>query len=363
MASYEKHSNGTWSVRFRAIENFELKQKRLSGFKTKKEAESAYLEYKTKTEDEKQTQISSTSKNLTFLEIYEEYKSYQKNRIKESSFIDMESKVKTHILPFFKDKIVATISPKLILSWQNSIEQYSYKYKTNLRGYLHSILKYTEKYHKIQNQLNFVDNFRNLESPKEMQIWEYEDFKKFISTIDKIQYKALFSTFYLTGARKGEVLATTWNDWDLENNILNINKSVTRKTVGKRYAITTPKNLTSIRKISIPEHLSFLMKEYKKTIENISPEDFVFGGKESPIPATTIENFYKSQCKKANITPIRIHDFRHSHTSWLIAQGISIVAIAKRLGHKNIEQTLNTYSHLIKNEEQKLIDSLNKITF
>ena len=39
MAQYEKHPNGTWSVRFRTTENFELIYKRIRGFKTKKEAE------------------------------------------------------------------------------------------------------------------------------------------------------------------------------------------------------------------------------------------------------------------------------------------------------------------------------------
>ena len=57
MAQYEKHPNGTWSVRFREVENFELKRKRLSGFKTKKEAENAYLEYKTQSEEEKSSML------------------------------------------------------------------------------------------------------------------------------------------------------------------------------------------------------------------------------------------------------------------------------------------------------------------
>ena len=42
---------------------------------------------------------------------------------------------------------------------------------------------------------------------------------------------------------------------------------------------------------------------------------------------------------EANVPIIRVHDLRHSHVSFLISQGVSIVAIAKRLGHSNIEQT------------------------
>lgn len=364
MASYEKHANGTWSVRFRASEDFEVKQKRFRGFKTKKDAELAYLEYKAQIDEEKQLKIAPNSIKLTFNQLYIEYCNYQKNRIKESSYIDMTSKMNTHILPFFKKYTVVNISPKLILNWQNTLNKYSYKYKVTLRGYLYSILKYAEKYYKIQNQVNFVDNFRNLEPPKEMQIWEEEDFKKFINSIDKIYYKAFFSALYLTGARKGEILASTWEDWDLKNNTFNINKSVTRKVIGKRYAVTTPKNNSSIRKISIPDSLCNLMKEYKQSLNNFKNTDFVFSDKNDgsqPIASSSIDNFYKVQCNKACVKKIRLHDFRHSHTSYLIAHGVSIVAVAKRLGHKNIEQTLNTYSHLLKDEDIGLINKLNNI--
>ena len=52
MASYEKQPNGTWSVRFRNMENFKITRKRLRGFKTKREAEQAYIEYVKQLEEE-----------------------------------------------------------------------------------------------------------------------------------------------------------------------------------------------------------------------------------------------------------------------------------------------------------------------
>lgn len=362
MASYEKQPNGTWTVRFYCVENFRSIKKRLSSFKTKKDAEQAYIEYKTKSEEEKSLQSALKNSKLNFEDLYLEYCNYQKNRIKESSYIDMTSKCNLHILPYFKKYPVIAISPKIILEWQNSLEKYSYKHKTCIRGYLYGILRYAEKYYKIQNQVGFVDSFRNLDSPKEMQIWEEEDFIKFINTINRLDYKAFFSALYLTGARKGEILATTWADWDLQKNTLNINKSVTRKVIGKRYAITTPKNKTSIRKISIPQSLANLLINYKNILPNALESDFVFGDNNQPIASSSIDSYYSTHCQKAGVKKIRLHDFRHSHTSYLISQGVSIVAVAKRLGHKNIEQTLNTYSHLLKDEESILISKLDSIS-
>ena len=62
--------------------------------------------------------------------------------------------------------------------------------------------------------------------------------------------------------------------------------------------------------------------------------------------------------KEADVPVIKIHNLRHSHASLLINQGVSIVAVAKRLGHSSIEQTLNTYAHMMPNEEDDLIKKL-----
>lgn len=362
MASYEKHANGTWSVRFRTTENFELIYKRLRGFKTKKEAENAYIEYMNQAEEEKVNKITFEASGLKFKELYEEFIEYQKSRIKESSLVDLINKAELHILPFFEKYPVLQISPKVILQWQNSLDHLSYKYKSLIRTYLHGMLKYAERYYKIPNQIKFVDPFKNLETKQEMQIWNEDEFIKFISKVDRIDYKAFFSALYLTGARKGEILATYWSDWDLENKKLNINKNVSRKVLGKdkRYLLTTPKNKSSFRKIALSDNLVKIMNDYKDSLLDPLPNHFAFGG-EQPTASSSIDNYYNSKCKSAGVNRIRLHDFRHSHASYLISKGVSIVAVAKRLGHTNIEQTLNTYSHLLKNDESDLVNKLQNI--
>lgn len=50
--------------------------------------------------------------------------------------------------------------------------------------------------------------------------------------------------------------------------------------------------------------------------------------------------------------------YGHSHASMLVEMGFSPLEIANRLGHENIETTLNTYSHLYPNKQEKLADRL-----
>ena len=59
----------------------------------------------------------------------------------------------------------------------------------------------------------------------------------------------------------------------------------------------------------------------------------------------------KCGCEKSGVKRIRVHDLRHSHASFLIEKGFSPLLIAERLGHENIQTTLQIYSHLYPNKQ------------
>lgn len=66
-------------------------------------------------------------------------------------------------------------------------------------------------------------------------------------------------------------------------------------------------------------------------------------------------------CKKSVVKKIRIHDLRHSHASLLIEMGCQPILIADRLGHKKIQTTLNTCSHLYPNKQAEVAEQLENI--
>ncbi|MBQ7907576.1 MAG: site-specific integrase [Clostridia bacterium] len=358
MASYEQNKkNKLWSVRFRDKIDGKEKNMRLSGFKTKKEAQAAYIEYEK--EKEKRVEREKSEKapcEILFSVLAESYMRNQKTRIKESSYISTESKLNKHILPFFGEKKISEITPLVVLEWQQSIDKYAYKHKRSLRTLLTSIYKYGERYYDITNVMNRVEPFRNLEPPKEMNYWTIDDFQKFMLACDDEFIKVLFKFLYITGCRKGECQAVKWSDIDFSKKQVRINKNITRKTADGPYKVVTPKNITSNRVIDIPASLCEDLRKLPK--EDIA--HFVFGG-EHPISDKRIERAMKQYAEKAGIKCIRIHDIRHSCASHLIAQGVSIVAVSHRLGHKNIEQTLNTYSHLMPNEATRIVEIFEEV--
>lgn len=348
--------NKTWSTRFRYIEDDGVeKQKRLSGFSTKKEAQDAVIKFQIN-----HKMNNKKIKNLSFRQLYDEYETFLRTRTKASTHYDFVSKCKK-LLPFFEKYDVKKITPKIILDWQNTLEKFSYNYKCHIRTCLSGLLRYAEKYYDIPNQLVKVDNFRRVEPKKEIEIWTPEQFNKVMANVKKFEYKVFYTALFYTGARKGELLATFWDDWDLINKTLNIDKSISHKVTGGSWMITSPKNSSSVRKIKITDSLAELISQLKIIKQNNKTIGRFTFGDDKPLPETCICRYLTNAAKEADVPIIKIHNLRHSHASLLINQGVSIVAVAKRLGHSSIEQTLNTYAHMMPNEEDDLIKKLQNV--
>ena len=356
MASYEKNNkSGKWSVRFRLDEGGKLKNMRLSGYPTKKAAQTAYVEFmanyvppdKPITDD----------KDPTFAEMAEEYLRFGRQRWKSSSYYGIKKKVDNLILPFFGNVRMRQLSPAMILEWQESVAMYSYKYKTSMRTQVNAICKYAYKYHDIPDVSSKADGFRRIEPRKEMQIYTPEQFAKFCEAVDDSMMRVLFRTLYVSGCRKGELSALTWDDIDPVRSAIKINKSVIRKASGKTWEISTTKNQSSNRTIRMP---SDLLGDILSLRNDAPGNYYVFGG-ERPLSDNRINRALAKYADKAGLPRIRVHDFRHSCASYLISCGVSIVAVSKRLGHANIQQTLNTYSHMMPQDEDKIDAAFKKI--
>lgn len=370
MPSYEKNKkSGLWSVRFREIspQDGKTANKRLSGFKTKKDAQYGYEDYiaiqKTATDVIEEEDTAPLPSDMPFSALVSEYLEFKKGRIKESSFYDVEKKINTKILPFFADKLIKDISPLTIMAWQSSLSEYSYAYRKTLVTHLSLIYNYAERYHDIINIMRKVDKPRNLEAKKEMLFWSPEEFSAFIEHVERYDYATLFRFLYLSGCRKGEALALTWEDIDLKKGTVSVSKSFSNKVHdgNKPYAITTPKNAGSNRTVHLPPFFCHLLKEYRMWQKNALQDDkFVFGGAD-PLPPTNIDRVLAKAATAAGVKKIRIHDLRHSCASLLIHKGVSIVAVSRHLGHSTVEQTLNTYSHMLPDDQEMILRSLSSV--
>ena len=90
-------------------------------------------------------------------------------------------------------------------------------------------------------------------------------------------------------------------------------------------------------------------------------DDWYLFGDTEPITNGKLRCRKNKNCKLAEVKQIRIHDFRHSCASLLINSGATINVVAKYLGHTKIDETLNTYSHLFKNQMNEIVSIIDKL--
>lgn len=351
-----KTNRTTWSAVFRV----DGVQKKLSGYKTKRLAEEAYYQYINSNSPKPVVKSAMTVKDL-----FEQYKSYITMNNKPSSVKSSCDALRLYVLPMFADKELKKINARDIELWQENIIKHglTFDYKSKIYKIFTALLNYAVKHNYVEsNVVSRVGNFKNTDAKKEMLFWTEDEFKKFYRVIDDIHWRTFFSFLYFTGCRKGEALALTWNDIDFTTNEVHITKSINR--VGDfdgYFEVTTPKNRSSYRNVLMPTKLVSIMREYLdycKDYDGYTMDCFVFGVCE-PFGDFAIRDNMKKYEDLAGVKHIRVHDLRHSHASLLINKGQNILIVSKRLGHSDITQTLNTYSHLMPNTQKEIIEALN----
>lgn len=139
----------------------------------------------------------------------------------------------------------------------------------------------------------------------------------------------------------------------------------------KEYELLTPKTSGSVRTIRIDERIVKMLKRHAIKQKEIKLQkgplyidnQFIFARNDGhPQLRKVIETRLKRLLKKAdigkNITP---HSFRHTHTSLLIEAGVGVKEIQQRLGHTDINTTMNIYAHMTANMEEKASHQFSKL--
>lgn len=229
-------------------------------------------------------------------------------------------------------------------------------YMNDILKPMKAILRYANDY--FDMNIEYIDKIKRFKSAtafkQEMKICTIKQYRRFEQQIQYSNFwSAFFNLLYFTGLRKGEAHALTWNDINLERKTLTVNKTLAEKVDNASYQILSPKTRASYRTITLLDETVFLLKCLKDEMF-AQPTAFVFEYEGNHLSSSTIGGYFKIFVEQAGVLRIRIHDFRHSHASYLIANGMNIVDVSKRLGHSDITMTLNTYTHFLSCEENRI---------
>jgi integrase len=132
----------------------------------------------------------------------------------------------------------------------------------------------------------------------------------------------------LTGARRGEVLRATWDQFDLQTG------------VWVKPAATTKQN--KLHRIPLSAPAWQLLAEMRAKTEGPA----LFPGRRGNEQQTDLKRFWATVCRTAKVSGVRMHDLRHSYASYLASSGLSLPVIGALLGHSS-PVTTQRYAHLL----------------
>ena len=323
-----KDSSGKWrSIRKR-------------GFALKREAKAW--------EAEQIGQKQSTASNMTFLEVAAEWERAQQSSDGSKRQHNEHFSIRFSSLA---NKKIKAITKAELMNWRSELAEdsrFSTTTKNTTISYVRSVFKYANEVYGLPDPSSILKRLKKTneeEMAGEMETWTPEEFSQFVSAVPLRAYQIYFDLLYWTGMRRGEAIA--WQISDVSSDgWINIHASQRDATQGLK-----PTKTKQCRKIRADSVLLGELEELKQD----NPGPYLFGGDHALSP-TTISRVFNAAIKESGVKPIRLHDLRHSHATWLINNGVNIVAVSKRLGHTTIEQTLKTYTHLLNDTDDTMMD-------
>jgi integrase len=173
-------------------------------------------------------------------------------------------------------------------------------------------------------------------------------------------YYVLFFTALSTGMRLGELLGLRWRDVDFDSGSLSVVQALYKRC--DVCEMREPKSSHSRRQIAMPLSLTEILEQHKTMQEAqrillrkpLTRDDLVFAYPDGkPLDPGVVSHSFSKALKKAGLPHIRFHDLRHSHATLLLKANVHPKIVSERLGHANIGITLDTYSHVLPNLQEK----------
>ena len=329
---------GTWTVKYYVKgKGGNLKSTTKRGFLTKTAA--------------KQFEIDVSNLVETPLNFYDLYKEY----IESLNCSGEEKRTRIRYCEkwvTFKDKKIDSVSKPILSQWSVFMKEgcnLSSTTKNRIISFVKGTYRYANEIYGVKDISNVLKSLPKETTEKE--ILTVDEFNRMISYEKNPIYYAFFYTAYWTGCRRGELKGLYKED--LLDHALVIKRTI-------RIGEDTLKEGTKTSKL----HKTVQLDDdtYNLLVPLAERKGKYLFGDDTPIPNETIRRRLDNNVENAGINKhISIHCLRHSHGSVLLANGVDIATVSKRLRHSSINTTLNSYIHILDDDGKVSIDAINKI--
>lgn len=320
---------------------------RRQGFKTGKEAKHALADVLKAIAAGTYTPLSE--KRLTYKEFYEEvFLPQYRREVRGSTYSLFRIHIEKHVLPVIGKVYLDKLSVFRCQQLVNRLADQMMSYKEVITHASMVVEKAVQLEMLPKNPFKKVTLPRKkISTKKESNFYTKEELDKFLTTAEKtegLNHFALLQLLADTGMRKGEALALTWGDVDLDGSTVQINK--TRSHDANRKPTTNqPKTAAGNRAVYLLPKTVQVLKTYK---EQQTTYFGTSGNKDRlfTCSAPTVNRLVSRVSKKAGLHKITVHGLRHTNASMLADARLTAAQIQKRLGHEDYQTTMSFYTHV-----------------
>lgn len=208
-----------------------------------------------------------------------------------------------------------------------------------------------------------------LRPAKEVHAWTLADGRRLLEAARETRLYALYVLVAMVGLRRGEVLALTWQDVDLEAGVLRVERQVQRIRGLPELVVGPPKSKSSRRDVSLPPYCVTVLNEHyarQQGERRAAGHEWRNLGLVFPTTRGTyleprnLNRHLSTLCQRAGLDPTGLHVLRHTAATMAYALGVDWRQIQDMLGHSLLGTTMNLYVDEVPRLQREAADQIDQ---
>lgn len=304
------------------------------------------------------TYVVPKAGRITFKEYAESWRTSQVFRPRTAALVELALRVRVY--PLIGSRSLETISKATIQKLVATLsERYAARTVTVTYSYVSTILKDAVANRRIAHTpcvgIKLPEIVRTRVEPRSTEQ---------VRTAARIVGPRLEAAVWLAagmGLRRGEVFGLTVDRVRFLERRVIVDRQLIDVQRGGVPVFGPPKTKTSIREVPLPEFVAEVLARHLGRFGS-GPEGLLFTTfRGNPWRSKTFYDEWRQKLDAAGLKGFDFHELRHYYASLLIDSGASVKVVQARLGHKSAEETLNTYSHLWPDSDDRTRDAIDAV--